>query len=396
MTNNRPLRVAIVSNIYPPLIGGPASQAALFAEGFAEAGATPLVLTYGSDGRRNGAVQYIRKDADRSLAGRVRRYFETLRRVSDHLTEFEPDLVLVQTSAGPLQTAAALVARRLGVPSVLKIANDPLLDYEDARSRTQRTALGRIRYQMGRAVKFATTAITLRLHRQVWATTDAFAHRMARRYGIRQRRILVAPNLFRLPETALSQPERSRAEVELLFVGRLKPIKGVDILIDALGGLRDLPWTLRIAGEGDAEYEGWLRRRAEAAGISDRLQWMGTLDGENLDQAYRGADLLVVPSRSEAFGNVIVEAMAHGVPVVATAVGGTPFLLEEGKAGCLVREVTPEGLGREIAGLIREPERRLQLAETGPRRVREFALQPGIERWLSYARAARSRAKTGL
>jgi glycosyltransferase involved in cell wall biosynthesis len=113
----------------------------------------------------------------------------------------------------------------------------------------------------------------------------------------------------------------------LLCVGVVAPHKGQDTLVDALAALgADTRWSCTIAGSLAAfpEFADRLSRRAEEAGIGDRVTLTGVLDEEELGKAYQRADLLVAPSRTESYGLAIADALRRGIPVVASRVGGIP------------------------------------------------------------------------
>lgn len=114
----------------------------------------------------------------------------------------------------------------------------------------------------------------------------------------------------------------------LLCVGVVAPHKGHDVLLDALGTMRDLRWRLVCAGslERDPAFVAQLRRHP----VADRVTWAGSLAGAELERVYAAADVVVHPSRGEMYGIALVEALAHGLPVIASDVGG-------------VREAVPGG-----------------------------------------------------
>jgi glycosyltransferase involved in cell wall biosynthesis len=127
---------------------------------------------------------------------------------------------------------------------------------------------------------------------------------------------------------------------ELLCVAAVTPVKGHDVLVDALETVGDLPWRCTCVGSLDREPGFAARVQAP------RMRFTGPLAGAALDRAYAGADLLVLPSRAESYGMVVTEALARGVPVLASDVGGVREAL--GGAGVLVPPADPAALGAEL------------------------------------------------
>lgn len=118
----------------------------------------------------------------------------------------------------------------------------------------------------------------------------------------------------------------------LLCVGAVTRAKGHDLLLDALAGI-GTPWQLTCVGslDVDPDFADQVRQRADA--IGGPVELTGPLLGPDLASAYRHADLLVVPSRAETYGMVITEALAHGLPVIATRTGGTPEAIGRSAGG---------------------------------------------------------------
>ena len=112
----------------------------------------------------------------------------------------------------------------------------------------------------------------------------------------------------------------------LICVGVLGRHKGQDLLVEALAGLADRDWHCVLAGElgRDPDFVDHLRARITRLGYGHRVRLTGVLTGAALSHAYTTADLLVAPSRSETYGMTVTEALAHGLPVLAAAVGGLP------------------------------------------------------------------------
>jgi glycosyltransferase involved in cell wall biosynthesis len=132
----------------------------------------------------------------------------------------------------------------------------------------------------------------------------------------------------------------SAAGDSLLCVGAVTPDKGQDLLLDGLASAADLTWRCGCVGSlvRDSAFADGVRRRARDIGLGHRVRFPGVLTGQDLDRAYAAADLLVLPSHSETYGMVVTEALARGVAVLATEVGGVPEALGHGEDG------TPPGL----------------------------------------------------
>ena len=129
----------------------------------------------------------------------------------------------------------------------------------------------------------------------------------------------------RQPTTDNRQPHRTA-----LFVGRIYPVKGLPMLVDAWARVRPVGWKMKIVGPDEAGHQSEVEALIREAGLGADFEFAGALEGEDLRQAYRGADLFILPSHTENFGMVIAEALAQGCPVIAS--NGTPWrgLLEHG------------------------------------------------------------------
>ncbi|MGL6291517.1 MAG: glycosyltransferase [Silanimonas sp.] len=202
----------------------------------------------------------------------------------------------------------------------------------------------------------------------VISNTRAGAELVARRCRVPVQGIDIVPNGLELPPMP-AHAERlavrrdlglGDAATLLLFVGRLVPEKNLPLLMDALSRLSaDQRPMLWLAGEGPE------RRRIEAdivrLGLTDGVRLLGERsDTRRLMQA---ADLLVLPSREEGLSNVLLEAMGSGLPVIATAVGGSPELIDDGVTGRLLPSDDAAGLASTIAALAADAGERRRLAD---------------------------------
>ncbi len=189
--------------------------------------------------------------------------------------------------------------------------------------------------------------------------------------------------LFTPPETAERTRRRAdiglrEEELLLLSVGRLVPVKDQATLVRGLALLpADLPpWQCWIVGAGPEEER--LSRLINESGLTGRVRLTGHSD--EVPRLLGLGDLFLLTSVNEGFGRVLLEAMAAGLPVVATSVGGIPSVLDEGRAGRLVPPSDPDRLAAVLTPLLRDPGERARLARLGRERVRTtYSLEAGVQ-----------------
>jgi rhamnosyl/mannosyltransferase len=207
-------------------------------------------------------------------------------------------------------------------------------------------------------------------------------------FGIEPRRFASTNDVERRA-AALRQRHGSRPIA--LFVGRLVPYKGVNVLIEAV---RDLDVTAVIVGTGP------LRGALEAqASGNDRIVFAGDVDEETLVAWYHACDVFVLPSvtRAEAFGMVQLEAMAAGRPVISTRLeSGVPWVNRDGETGFVVKPGDPAALRDAIDRLVRDSSLRAAMGAAGARRVAaEFTVERMAERTVALYEQVLAEAVAG-
>lgn len=162
----------------------------------------------------------------------------------------------------------------------------------------------------------------------------------------------------------------------LLFVGRIQPLKGLDVAIAALAQLeRDDAELVVVGGPSGLSGPGELARvraLAEDLGVRDRVQFVLPQPHHLLSTWYRAADVVLVPSRSESFGLVALEAAACGAPVVASDVGGLRTIVDDGRTGFLVEPRDPSAFAIAVDELLADPALAASLGAAGAERSRDF------------------------
>jgi D-inositol-3-phosphate glycosyltransferase len=164
----------------------------------------------------------------------------------------------------------------------------------------------------------------------------------------------------------------------LLFVGRIQPLKGLSVAISALAELSPAhPDAVLVVVGGPSGADGETEMaHAEALiarhGLADRVRFVPPQPHHLLSTYYRAADVCVVPSRSESFGLVALEAAACGTPVVAAAVGGLLTLVDDGVTGVLVDTRDPHDYARAVAGVLDDPSRAAAMSAAAAERARSY------------------------
>jgi len=245
-----------------------------------------------------------------------------------------------------------------------------------------------------------------------WLADRAFIRRADRTVAVSEarRRVLVAEgcsasrvvtirNAVAMPAAKPADARDTRLDLGLdlgrpvvAAVGRLSPEKGQRYFLEAMAQVvTAVPGaTGLIVGEG--QEEGQLRALAAALGLHETIHFTGYR--RDIDHVYSAIDLLVLPSLSEGLPMVALEAMAHGIAVVGTRVGGVPEVIADGLSGLLVPSADAGALARAIVTLLLDPTLRRAMGEAGRERVEcGFSIATRAERVLAVYEEARRAAR---
>src|SRR2546427_3777655 len=216
--------------------------------------------------------------------------------------------------------------------------------------------------------------MTLRQAHRVVALTQREAEYLES-LGVRPERIAVIHNGVEMTEFIQPPLQVPQGNVmRVLFAGRCYPEqKGLEVLMRATSLVpRALGVRVRIAGEDWGGYA-VIGKLAKSLGIEDRITLVGRLDRAALLEEYRAADVFVLPSLFDSFPLSLLEAMAAGLSVVATRVGGIPEVVEDGRTGLLVEPGNPGELSAALEWLASHPEVRREMGHRGRDRARTFS-----------------------
>ena len=173
----------------------------------------------------------------------------------------------------------------------------------------------------------------------------------------------VTPSMFDLPPSHFLCKKPTEGVFDIVYFGRMTRGKGVDLLIEAFGHLvKDFPYA-RLFLIGSGERLSLLQTRVNELHLSERVQFTGWLQNDELFSRLIAADLFCLPSFSEGLPSSILEAMSIGLPILATHVGGIPEIIEDNVSGMLIPPGDPEALTRALLELAKDPQKRVQLRE---------------------------------
>jgi glycosyltransferase involved in cell wall biosynthesis len=228
----------------------------------------------------------------------------------------------------------------------------------------------------------------------IHALTQGEADTLSTRFRLPRSRITVISNP--LPP-AFAEPRAGKAAAQderhplILFVGRVDDRKGVEHLLEAFASLERDPRfagvELRIVGDTSDPYAEILRGRLKELNLS-RASFEGGVDDAELKRLYGRASVVVLPSSYEAFGMVLIEAMAMDCPVIATRVGGIPWIVAEGENGLLFDYGKVPELVHALERVLTDRALADKLREGGRRTVARFSLETVARRMEAFYRRA--------
>lgn len=307
---------------------------------------------------RRGSIGFsLDKKHDFDLA-----FWRHYQKVFDAVREFSPDILHI-TGPSDVGQLGALVAHRLHVPLAASWHTN-LHQYAEQRASGLLRLLPRgLRQAAAEAIRDSCLLAILRFYRIaqiLFAPNPELIHLLARST---QKPVY---SMKRGVDTSLFSPkkrERAKRELTIGYVGRLTVEKNVAFLAELEDKLEQYGFSrYRFSIVGQGAEEEWLRSRMRKA------DFHGVLSGEPLARAYANMDVFVFPSRTDTFGNVVLEALASGVPAIVTDAGGPQFIIQPGESGFVGRN------SEEFACHIRKLSLQPELLSAMRRRARNHAL----------------------
>lgn len=370
------MRILVINSEYPPIGGGAGNASANIARLLARMGNDIVFLTahFGGlpyeeirDGVRIIRVPALRRHVDRSTAFEQLSFiFAASLRAIRLVRQFKPNGTLAFFGV-PSGAIAWLLKILYKVPYIVSLRGGDVPGFRPYDFRTFHKLLGPF----------------LRI---IWHGASAV---IANSKGLRDFAVAFESNI-EIPiipngvdVTHFDAGDRDWSMPCLLSVGRVVYQKGFDLGLRALAQLKDLDWEWRIAGDG-TQIES-LKSLASQLGISERVTFLGWQSREDLVKWYHQSNLFLFPSRHEGMPNAVLEAMASGLPVIATRIAGNEELILDGVTGVLVNPEDVDSLRDGLRRLLVEENTREQMGQASRQRVeQEYSWENVARQYYEY------------
>ena len=379
------MKVCLVSSVYPPRIGGPSTQTRHLACLLQAHGVTPLVVTFGSRNEilyDQGIKVYYLDAHEEPVIGPFWQYSHAFLRLWKIFQQERPDIVHHQTGIDYLSVLSGWVAKRMGIPSLVKYAGDLVWEKLGSASSNKLSFEEIFNSSLKARLLFGLERFALHNFDLVWATSLFQKDCLTRLLGIKDQKIVHHPNYIALEED-LGGGVPGSDNLIILSVCRFARWKRVDQTLRAFARLKQNGAVLRIIGGENLELEMELKDLAERLGIQNRVEFIGSVSPTKVTEFFKNAAVFVSSTNYEPFGITFVEAMAAGLPVVATKVGGIPEVVPDGRAGFLVAPGDIQGMADKLALLLNDPRLRKHFGEYGKKWVKRFDLREQAPRFFT-------------
>ncbi|MCL4531124.1 MAG: glycosyltransferase family 4 protein [Chloroflexi bacterium] len=354
------MKILLLNSEYPPIGGGAGNASANIARLLVKMGNEVLLLTSHfddfardeiCDGVRIVRVSALRRKMDRSSAlEQISFIFAASFRTLGLARQFKPDVTLAFFGL-PSGAAALFIKWFYRIPYVVSLRGGDVPGFRP--------------YDFRMYHKMAAPFL-----RVIWHNASAVVanskglHNLASAFDSTIE-IPIIPNGVDLKKFSIS--ERDWSLPRILSVGRVVYQKGFDLAMRALADLKDLEWQWSIAGDGPQMSV--LQAKVKEHGLQNRIHFLGWLTADQLKEQYAAANMFLFPSRHEGMPNAVLEAMASGLPVVATHIAGSEELVVDGETGRLVPPEDANALRESLRPFLVDAQMREQMGRAARQRV---------------------------
>ena len=374
------MRILVVTGIFPPDIGGPATYIPEIAKALLERGNEVSVVTTSEPEwlHLNDPHPFPVFRMNRRIHLGLRSFY-FVRTILHHANQAD---VVLANGIFLEATVASFLAKK---PIVHKIVGDPT--WERARNRGWTTdnfeTFQESHYGLQvEALKKLTTFAVRQVDKII--VPSRYLARYVERWGIPKNRIFVIYNSVQSLHLVDPKPVPLTSSIKLVTACRLVSWKRVDSIIQAVGKMDDV--GLLVCGDGPERND--LEKLAKNQGLTTRIHFAGQRNRKDTLAHMAGCDIFVLNSTYEGFPHVVLEAMSLGLPVIATSVGGTPELVKNGETGILIKGGDTEALRSAILRLIGSPETLREMGEKAKLEAKSFSIQTMVKETEQVLQAA--------
>ena len=356
-------KILIATGIFPPDIGGPATYSKLLLDELSNRGLAVKVVSF-------GAVRHLPK-----IIRHFVYFFKILRK------GFFADVIFAQdpVSVGLPSVLAAKILRK---KFILKVVGDYAWEQYQQKIQNSKFKIQNYNAKLKNIEDFQAEKfdVITELRRKVerWVAKKAakiivpseYLKKIVGTWGAENNKIIVVYNAFKNELISAAEGVSAAEKSYIVSAGRLVPWKGFDVLIDAIGELPE-EIKLKIIGSGPERKK--LELKIKNLGLENKIDLIGQLPHRELLQCFAGAEIFVLNTAYEGLSHVILEAMACGVPVITTNIGGNPEIIKNGHNGILVEYNNKDQFKKAISELHNNLDLRKLFIENSYKELEKFS-----------------------
>ncbi len=374
------MRLLFINSEFPPVGAGAGNASSNLARHLVEMGNEVTVVTSAFNGLPKAetcaGVRILRGPAPRRRVDRSDALEQTvfiagaLWRCLGLMREYRPDAVLAFFGV-PSGVVAWILRLLFGVPYVVSLRGGDVPGFRP--------------YDFWLYHRLAAPVLRVIWHGAAAVVANSVGLRELARAFDSSVEIPIVPNGVDIERFQPAQ--RAWTGPRILSVGRIVYQKGLDLAMLALAGVKDIDWQWRVVGDGPQLQT--LQRMIVDQDLRERVHFLGWLQPKALEEEYKGANLFLFPSRDEGMPNAVLEAMASGLPVVATRIAGNEELVLDGQTGALVPIGDLGALRDALRHLLSDSSLRERMGDAGRRRVeREYDWRSAAKQYETILRSA--------
>jgi glycosyltransferase involved in cell wall biosynthesis len=354
-------KILIATGIFPPDIGGPATYSKLLLDELPNRGLAVKVVSF-------GAVRHLPKVIRHFI------YFLKILRKG-----FFVDVIFAQdpVSVGLPSVLAAKILRK---KFILKVVGDYAWEQFQIKNEKLKSKNDKGKFKTLEEFQVEKYDFLTELRRKIehWVAKKAdkiivpseYLKKIVGTWGAENNKIIVVYNAFKNESISAAEGVSAAGKSYIVSAGRLVPWKGFDVLIEII---KELPEEIKLKIIGSGPDRKKLEFKIKNLGLSERIDLVGQLPHQEFLQCLAGAEIFVLNTAYEGLSHVILEAMACGIPVITTDIGGNPEVIKSGYNGILVEYNNKEQFKKAISELHNNPDLRKLFIENSYKELEKFS-----------------------